>query len=289
MNEIDFEQGQFGTKATIKVPWHDSLLELLLKHDIRELELNTGKGWRGKNIEFLKEFSMLRSLTILHQSLDLIEPIHYLHELVDLHLTTYSDIPVDFSAFPKLTDCWFEWIKGSDSLFDCKDLKSLGVNNYKKKSSKPFSNLEHLENVTILNSTIEDLDGIFELTQLKEIRIANLRKITSLKGIEALKNLEVFDMDTCKNINSISEIFSLTKLKKLFILNSGNIDTIHGLENLSDLTDFILYESTNILDGDLSSISKLKHLKKVAFKNRRHYTHACEEFGKLYFGENYVE
>ena len=62
MSEIDFEQGQFGTKATIKVKWHDSLLELLINRDIRELELNIGKGWRGKNIEFLKELPQLQSL-----------------------------------------------------------------------------------------------------------------------------------------------------------------------------------------------------------------------------------
>lgn len=282
MSEIDFEQGQFGTKAIVKVKWHDSLLEVLLKHDIRELELNIGKGWRGKNIEFLKELTQLRSLIIGDLTLDLIEPIHYLHELIELELETYSDIPVDFSAFPKLTDCWFEWIKGSDSLFDCKGLKSLGVNSYKKKSSEPFSNLEQLENFSLLNSSVEDLNGIFKLTKLTSLRIARLRKVTSLNGIEALEDLEALEIATCKSIRSFTEIFSLTKLKTLFLLNTGDIATLHGIENLTELEKFIFYESTNIVDGDLSPILGLKKLKSIGFQNRRHYNHRSEDLRNLY-------
>lgn len=144
-----------------------------------------------------------------------------MHELVDLHLETYSDIPVDFSAFPKLTNCWFEWIKGSDSLFDCRGLKSLGVNSYKGKSSGPFANLNQLEKFSLLNSSVEDLKGIFRLTKLKSIRIARLHKLTSLSGIKALENLEALEIATCKGIDSFTEVFSLSKLKTLFLLNTA--------------------------------------------------------------------
>jgi hypothetical protein len=64
------------------------------------------------------------------------------------------------------------------------------------------------------------------------------------------------------------------------LLNIGNIETIKGIENLKDLNDFIFYESTNILDGDLYPITKLENLKKIAFQNRRHYSHKREDFLK---------
>jgi hypothetical protein len=282
MSEIDFEQGQFGTKAIIKVKWHDSLLELLLKKDIQELELNIGKGWRGKNIEFLKELRHLRSLTIGDETLDLIQPIHYLHELVELKLETYSNIPVDFSVFPKLTKCWFEWIKGSDSLFDCKGLKSLGINNYKKKSSESFANLVNLEKLSLLNSDVENLDGIVKLINLTYLRLANLRSLTSLNGIQNLTNLTELEIQRCKGMYSVSEIFQLVRLRRLLLLDLGNIETIHGIESLSELREFLFYESTNVDDGNLSPILKLKNLSTISFRNRRHYTNRREDFGRLY-------
>lgn len=284
MSEIDFEQGKFGVKATIKTKWKDSLIDLLVNRDIRELELNIGKGWRGKNIEFLKELPQLRSLVIGDLTLELIEPIHYLHELIELELETYSDSPVNFTAFPKLTNCWFEWIKGSDSLFDCRNLKSLGINNYKKKSSEPFSRLMKLEQLSLLNSPVEDLAGIFELKNLKELRIARLSKINDLGRISSLKELRILDINTCKGISSVSEVFFLGKLKALFLSNIGDIETLHGIESLTQLEQLIFDESTNIVDGDLSPILGLKRLKKISFQNRRHYTHRREDFGKLYFG-----
>lgn len=284
MSEIDFEQGKFGVKATIKTKWKDSLIDLLVNRDIRELELNIGKGWRGKNIEFLKELPHLRSLVIGDLTLELIEPIHYLHELIELELETYSDSPVNFNAFPKLTSCWFEWIKGSDSLFDCRNLKSLGVNNYKKKSSEPFSRLMKLEQLALLNSPVEDLAGLFELKHLKELRIARLSKITDLGQISLLKELKILDIGTCKGIRSVSEVFFLGKLKALFLSNIGDIETLRGIESLTELEQLIFDESTNIVDGDLSPILSLKRLKKISFQNRRHYTHRREDFGKLYFG-----
>ncbi|MBX3268076.1 MAG: hypothetical protein KF831_15360 [Acidobacteria bacterium] len=284
MSEIDFEQGKFGVKATIKTKWKDSLIDLLVNRDIRELELNIGKGWRGKNIEFLKELPHLRSLVIGDLTLELIEPIHYLHELIELELETYSDSPVNFNAFPKLTSCWFEWIKGSDSLFDCRNLKSLGVNNYKKKSSEPFSRLMKLEQLALLNSPVEDLAGLYELKNLKELRIARLSKITDLGQISLLKELKILDIGTCKGIRSVSEVFFLGKLKALFLSNIGDIETLRGIESLTELEQLIFDESTNIVDGDLSPILSLKRLKKISFQNRRHYTHRREDFEKLYFG-----
>lgn len=284
MSKVDFEQGKFGLKAIIKVRWEDSLLRLLLERNIRELELNIGKGWRGKSIEFLKELSQLQSLEIHDETLELIEPIHYLPNLAELELATYSDFPVDFHAFPKLENCGFEWIKGSDSLFDCKSLKGLGLNSYKKKSSEPFSNLVNLERLTLLNSPIENLNGIVKLVGLVYLSIANLGKVTSLIGIDALRDLEVLEIDRCKGISSVSEAFSLSKLKNLFLLNTGDIETLRGIENLTELEQLIFDESTNIVDGDLSPILSLKKLKKISFQNRRHYTHKREDFGKLYFG-----
>ena len=64
-NNIEFENGTFGTKAIIKGLWEDRYLKSLLERDVQELELNNGKGWIGENVDFLRFLPNLKSLIII--------------------------------------------------------------------------------------------------------------------------------------------------------------------------------------------------------------------------------
>ncbi|TRW23799.1 hypothetical protein FMM05_11575 [Flavobacterium zepuense] len=283
MNNIEFESGTYGTKAVIRTAWDESFFQVLMDKNVVELELNDGKGWRGDSVDFLRSFPQLKALTLFDFKIKSISAIHHLNELIEIKLSTYSDEPVDFSLFPNLRVCSFEWIKGSTSLFNSTGLTSLFINSFNEKSSVLFSKLINLEQLAVLNAPVENINGFFTLTKLKYLRIANLKKITSVEGIAHLQQLEKLEIHSCKGINNVSEIFTLTKLKHLFLLDIGNIASIKGIEHLSDLRDFIFYESTNVLDGDISPVLKLKNLTKISYQNRKHYTHKREEFGKMYF------
>jgi hypothetical protein len=283
-SNIEFEMGDYGIRAVIKSKWHENYISLLLEKNVTELELNYAKGWHGSDVDFLQFLPDLISLTILdfNSLLKSIKAIHYLNKLQVLNISTYCKTPIDFNFSPNLFSCGFEWRKGSDSLFECKELRSLGINNYDGNSSTRFSNLINLEKLTVLNSNLESLEGIFLLGKLKYLSIANLKKITSLQGLEALRCLEDLEIQRCKSINNVAEVFKLNKLKRFLLLDSGDIESIKGIENLKELTAFLFYESTNIIDGDLSPLFKLKNLSKISFQNRKHYTNKREEFGKIY-------
>jgi hypothetical protein len=281
-DSIKFEKGTYGPRAIVQTEWQDSFLNVLLNSGVVELELNDGKGWRGENVDFLEHFPELKCLVILDLSLNSVEPVHFLTELITLELTTYSDTSVDFKAFPKLEECWFEWIKGSDSLFQCKSLRDLGINRYPNRTSKDFSALVNLNKLSVYNSRIEDLEGICILDKLKYLSLARLRKLESLNGIGSLRSLEELEIETCKGIKSVSEIFGLNELRRLLLIDLGDIDSIDGIENLSNLEEFFFYESTNIVDGNLAPICKLPNLSRISFQNRSHYTHRREDFGHLY-------
>lgn len=94
--------------------------------------------------------------------------------------------------------------------------------------------------------------------------------------------LEELEIQRCKGITAISEVFKLGKLKRLLLIDLGGIASIGGIENLTELEEFLFYESTNIVDGDLSPITRLKKLSKISYQNRKHYSHRREQFGKLY-------
>lgn len=281
---IEFVTGNYGLRAVIKTLWQESYLDQLINKNIKELELNIGKGWRNNgNVDFLKFLPNLKSIIILDQPLKSIEPVHYLTELQSINISAYCKTPVNFTSFPNLINCSFEWIKGSKSLFECKNLRTLGINNFDEKDSSLFSQLVNLEKLTVLNSKTENLEGVFYLKNLTYLSIANLKRLTSLQGIEKLYNIEDLEIQTCKGIKNISEVFKLKTLKRFFVVDSGDIDSIKGIEELTELTTFLFYESTNIVDGDLSPLFKLKRLSKVSFQNRKHYSNKREDFGKLYF------
>jgi hypothetical protein len=280
--KIEFQVGQYGVRAIIRSEWQEPFLQMLIEKEIKELELNTGKGWKGENVQFLRFLPGLKLLIILDQSLKSIEPVHFLTKLRSINISAYCKTPLDFTVFTDLTDCGFEWIKGSDALFNCIKLKTLGINNYDKTSSDSFARLVNLEKLTILNAGIESLTGLSALKKLNYLSVANLKKLFSLKGIEELQELLELELQNCKGIEDISPVFNLHKLKSIMLIDSGGIKSIKGLAHLKELETFLFYGTTNVLDGDLKGLLELKNLSKISFQNRKHYSNRREHFGKKY-------
>jgi hypothetical protein len=274
---VTLEDGTYGRKAILCSAWSEELETVLRKHGVVELELNTAKGWRGTDLSFLTRLSFLQAFDILDLTIEDVTPIHALHKLRRLGVTTYCSTEIRFSEFPLLENCALEWRSRAKSLFDCKTLKSLFVNRYKGKDTEPFSRLTNLESLAILNAPIVSLHGLTVLDKLTFLRLAALRCLNSLGGIEHLKALEVLHINTCRRISSVAEVGSLFRLRKLFLNNCGDIESLKPLSGLTSLEWVTFYESTNIVDGDLSPLHQ-KKLSSISFQNRRHYSHKREAF-----------
>ena len=283
-DRIKLEDGAYGRRAVIVAAWSDDMVKFLVDEQIVELELNQGKGWHGDDLKFLAELPQLRSLVIIDFKISSVEPIHFLHELRVLDVMTYCKTELRFSSFPRLEDCGLEWRPRATSLFDCTTLKKLFVNRYKGKNTEPFAKLSKLESLEILNAPIDDLRGLSALAKLRSLRLAGLRCLASLAGVERLTNLEELEIDTCRRIPSIDEIGCLHRLRVLHLSNDGDIESLKPLSKLRRLTSVTFVESTNILDGDLSPLLEQTNLTRVAFRNRRHYSHRSDEFRPAHNG-----
>lgn len=283
-HEIQLEDGMYGRRAVITGAWSDEMTDFLVDNGIVELELNDGKGWRGSDLFFLAKLTHLKSFKIIDLKISSVEPIHFLHELRALEVTTYCKTGIRFSAFPGLEECALEWRSNSDSLFDCITLKKLFTNRYPGGDISPFGKLINLESLAILNSPVKTLLGLSTLTKLRSLRLANLSRLTSLDGIEEMADLEDLDVNTCRSLGSIDAVSFLPQLRKLYLNNDGKISSLKPLKKLHGLEAVLFYESTNILDGDLSPLLLQSNLCRVSFQNRRHYTHRREEFGTVYTG-----
>jgi len=271
------EEGVFGKCLVVTSQWDKEYECYLKENNIKELNLNYARGWKEEDLFFLKDLPYLEGLKITAWYIN-ISQINYLHSLRNLSLATFSKSKIDFNNFPKLEDCFIEWRTPTDTLFDCISMKKLCINQYKGKDTSQFSRLDNLVNLRIMNSPIRSLEGLSGLKKLKSLEVANFRKLESLKGIETLTQLEELQIHGCRKINNIEIIGELTNIKILYLCNVGMIDNIQPLEQLKDLERFIFYEDTNIVDGDLTPLTKLPKLNYVAYQHRKHYSHKRDTF-----------
>ena len=278
MKNFELRDGKSGRELLATGPWSPRLTMYILDHRIKELALNYSAGWKGNDLSFLQDLPHLEAVTIIDWNIEDLSPIHALHSLRTLQVSTYCKTRIDFTQFPQLEDCALEWRTGARSVFSCRSLKRLYLNRYKGKDTSDFSALTKLESLTIANGPVRDLKGLATLRSLRSLAVYNLRKLASLSGVEALTQLEKLDVDGCTSIGSIQPVAHLTNLVSLAVCSCGSIESFKPLEGLKKLEAVIFYESTNILDGDLSPVKRLPRLSRVAFQQRKHYTHSRADF-----------
>jgi Leucine-rich repeat (LRR) protein len=278
INGVTIEEGVYGKRAVVTSAWSEEMADYLLACGIAEIELNDGKGWRGSDVSFLSRFPQLLSFKIIDLKINSIGSIHFLTSLRALEVITYCTTEIEFAAFPHLEQCALVWRPKACSLFDCATLNKLFIDNYDGKDVSSLSKLTNLEVLAILNAPVEDLLGIGALKKLRSLRLGNLARLTSLRGIDELASLEELEIHTCKRIASVDEVGNLSRLKKLHLNNDGNIASLKPLDRLCMLETVLFYESTNILDGDISPLARQNNLRRVSFQNRRHYSLRREEF-----------
>lgn len=275
----DIEDGIYGPSMVVKGKWNEFHRRSLERRKIYELQLNTAKGWVGRKVDFLKDLGFLKAVSITGIGTPVKDDsgVHHLNKLKYLSIHTYCKNQIDFSCFPNLECCVFEWRPRSESLFQCTKLKDLWINCYKKRDTEEFKSLPKLESLGFGNGPIASLKGLSSLTRLRELEIWGLRKLNSLDGLEKLKNLEKLEIGICKHFKSIEKVSHLNKLKFFYLDNCGEIESLRPLLKNKNLEVFLMVESTNILDGDMTPLLKLKKIKK-AFSGpvRKHYSHRID-------------
>lgn len=275
------EPGVFGPRMVMTGAWSLAALDAMASGGIRELELNYAKGWKCRSLSFLTDLSqLLEALVIIDRSIDNVDNVNDLENIRYLKIHTYCSTEIRFAQFPHLEECVLEWRPKALSLFQHRGVKRLFVNKWSHgRDLADFSGMLQLEALRLYSPTrLESLAGIECLTELARFELALAKRLTSLSGIEALKNLLCLHIGTCTKIRDISPVATLNRLRELFLNNCGEIESVRPLRSLQDLEKIIFYESTNVLDGDLTPLKGLPKLKEVAFQNRRHYSHTAEDF-----------
>lgn len=274
-------RGKYGPRMSLFTSWSKEIERKIKRKGIVELELNYAKGWkRDKDLWFLKKVPNLLAVEIIDWNIQDVSAIHDLRSLRLLKVFTYCNTEIDFTFFPEIEDVSLEWRPKVRSLFACSGLKKLFINHYPGKSLEDFAKLCNLQYLSLKSPKIEGIGDVSELTELKLLELGNATRLSNLEGIEKLASLETLQIQTCSKIKNIEPIKSMTNLKRLFICDCGEIESLRPIAKLPELQEVHFYESTNILDGDLSPLKELPKFEDTSFQERKHYNLRGSDFAQ---------
>lgn len=275
----NIEKTEWGDAIYVSQDNIKSDMVFLLKNNIKGIIISNDNDYLLDNIDFLKEYDFIELVIIsAYKKLDY-SGINHLRNLKVLSINTlYKDNQeINFDKFPNLIDCRFTWRVKAKSLFNCSSLQYLGISSYKGKNLENFNKLINLKTLSIGQSSIETLGGLNKLIKLENLDLYNNRKLINFEGIINFSTLKSFSIDSCKGLNNINEISTLLNLTKLVINNCGDLDSIKSINKIKTLKEFDFQDSTNILDGDISSCIGLV----CSFQDRRHYNYKYQEIKKM--------
>jgi hypothetical protein len=268
------EDGPEGRTLVVTGDWTDRAAAALSDGVADGLVLNYARGYRERNLEFLRSWP-LRRLDVLARTIKDIEPIYRMADtLQDLGLTTAPNAAVDCTRLPHLRSISVEdWTQLRDSLASANGLHQVAVCGYLEDDLLAFAQNVQLNSIRLKQAPrLQTLLGVEALPSLDNLQVSGAQRLHDLGSLSSTAfRLAELRLDTCGAVTTLEGITNQTGLRKLWVANCGNIESLRGIVALHDLELLYMWESTRIADGDLAPLLQLQHLRDLRLMNRKHY------------------
>lgn len=266
----------FRALVLLESSWDRSVLRRIDEERLDALSVRV----EGTEVDFLRGFPHLKGLVL---NAGRARDLSVLHELSDLETLTLNipsrpRLQLDFSAFPRLRRLGLYWNPGFESISALANLEELFVFNPPDPDLGRFATLGALRRLELSGgSKLLSTDGIAPLRELRFLGLYHQRSLEELRGLAPLRSLDSLALESCRRVRDIDEISQISTLRMLKLANCGDLPTLEPLRALTRLERFFAWESTRVLDGDLSVLTELPRLREVALRSRRSYRPSVEE------------
>lgn len=271
------DEGIYGPRATLTSEPSAEQIAAMRTSSVVDLVLNQVPIGAELDVRFLEAMPWLESLELRSVSVEDDSPVFTLRNLRRLELETYARNTADLANLRALEHLTFIWRPNAPGLAELNRLRELVLIGYGVNDTREIAGLTDLVTLQILGSAVSDLSGIWGCGKLRKIRLALLRRLTTLSGLERLPELEALTIESCKNIASVEPLGGCARLQELYLDNDGPIASLEPLRSLSRLEALTFVESTNVRDGHIRFLKSM-NLKRIAFQDRKHYDARREEF-----------
>jgi hypothetical protein len=223
------------------------------------------------DLSFLERLPELRGLVLNAGQVRHLSPVQALAHLETLTLNTPGrpKLSLDFTAFRALRSLGVYWNAGFTSLFDCASLETLWVFSPPDEDLTRFGELPVLRRLEVSQGRkLRSSGGLGATVEFLGLYLQGA--LTELSGLPiGLRDLAV---ESCKGLDTLEAVATVPGLHRLKVADCGDIASLAPLASLTELESFYAWESTKILDGDLSVLLELPRLGAIGLQDRRHYT-----------------
>ncbi len=281
--EIFYDKKAKCKRLNVYGAWSPSYVELMRENKIASLLIRLSVGWDDKGVSFLPDLKWLKGLYI--QSITTTD-FSVIDELTDLRVlsleTPKAKKGPHFPSLTKLEHLLVDWRPCFSSLHECKDLRYLHIDKYKGKDLSSFREQPFLQELLLINGSLNSLEGSSNFPDLKNLTLYQLTKLTSIGAVRDCRNLKLAVIEACKKVEDLESLLSLSLLEVLVLERTHNIKSIKGISKLNKLKKLRLCDMA-VEDGDMSELVGLKKRGvDIFFSNKKHYspTHKeiCPEF-----------
>lgn len=232
--------------------------------------LNLHRGmFAGASIEFLRD-AQFRGVLLTDWRIESVAPILSMEDLEILALSTPKARRCDVGRLSELIELSVDFSGALTSLSACRKLRRLFLGQYGSASLAELGVLESLISLDVVAPELQDVTHA-EWTDLASLDLRDVRRLTTLNGIQKNSRLQRVCINHAPRLTDISALAGLAHLKTLILIDVGEIDSLSPLAGACNLEEVIVTGSTTIRDGRVSVLASLPHLMKCDFVERRTY------------------
>jgi hypothetical protein len=249
--------------------WRDEYANVIEAHGLSVLSIAV----RGSDLSFLARLPSLRGLVLNAGEVRDLSSVQALTSLETLTLNTPAKprLELDFGAFPLLERLRMYWNPGFESVSAARRLETLFVFGPPDADLARFGAMAGLKRLELSQGR-----RLVSTAGVGDVEFLGLYQQTALEELVLPRSLRVLAIESCKKLSSLDAVAGLD-LVRLKVANCGDIASLSPLRGMTGLEEFLAWESTRVLDGDLSVLLSLPRLRVIGMQDRSSYKPRVKE------------
>lgn len=244
-----------------------------------------GKEDSDEAIQLLPNFRNVTTTRILLQPSCKKLEFDFFPKLTELSIQTSPTLSIPTSIASRIKNLGISGHHISNTLSEFESLEVLFIDRYRGTTVSDLNLPQTLRSLTINNTRITSLDGLDNLTLLRDCRLRRVSYLVNIEALGNMLNLRRLQLTGCPKVTSLSPLCAASNLESLFICDCKSLLSVECLRSLPNLRSLALIGETNVADGNIRFLLSMPQLKTLHIRNRRNFDLRREEIPDSFSGD----